>query len=287
MKHQFSIRHSAGLISAIELLISTKTLKPGIGRTLQAIATFWNPQGQIFPSHAKLAAMTGTARRTIVTHVKQLSALDLISTSGRPARNSDGSYGCTSLLYSFNSCTLGKMFASAKAVLKKQAKAASTITSALVENDHTPPPENDHTISSPKGSQEIQITVRSGSLLDWFRCAVQKALQSEQTHLQALAKRQAYRTAVLRNRISRGQEFSADEKRRRALAAAAVRPEREAAAKAAERINQLQQALLTWNRSKTGYTPAMHAELAGLTRSGAALDIMSKTVFEKFAAMPN
>jgi DNA-binding transcriptional regulator YhcF (GntR family) len=283
METIFTIRHSAALVSAIELLISTKMIKSGPGRTLQAIALFWNPQGQIYPSQQKLALMTGVARRTIITHIQALTDAGIITTSARFKKHTDGTVSCASLNYAFVQSKLGELFAKARLALKKAAVAAAKSQ----KKDHIAPLENDHTISSTEhGPSDVKITVRS-ALLDWFKSQISKALQSESNHQGAIAKKAAYNAATERNRIARGQAFSPEEQKRRKAIADAVRPEREKAASTAERIIELSKALLTWTRSKTGFDKAQHAELMTLTANGAYLDIATKIAAGNYSAAAN
>lgn len=280
METIFTIRHSAALVSAIELLISTKMIKSGPGRTLQAIALFWNPQGQIYPSQQKLALMTGVTRRTIITHIQALTDAGIITTSPRFKKHADGTVSCASLNYSFVQSRLGDLFAKARLALKKAAVAAAK----RQKKDHIAPLENDHTISSIEhGPTDLKITVRS-ALLDWFKSQISKALQSESNHQGVIAKKAAYEAVKKRNRIANGQEFTDEEKARRKAIADAVRPERERAASTGERILELSKALLTWTRSKTGFDKAQHAELMTLTANGAYLDIATKIAAGNFCA---
>lgn len=278
METIFTIRHSAALVSAIELLISTKTIKSGPGRTLQAIALFWNPQGQIYPSQQKLALMTGVARRTIITHVQALTDAGIITTSPRFKKHADGSVSCASLNYSFVQSKLGDLFAKARLTLKK----ASVAAVKRQKKDHIASQKSDHTISSSEhGPSDVKITVRS-ALLDWFKSQISKSLQSESNHQGDIAKKAAYEAVKKRNRIAKGQEFSDEEKARRKAIADAIRPEREKAASTGERIIELSKALLTWTRSKTGFDKAQHAELMTLTANGALLDIATKIAAGNF-----
>jgi DNA-binding transcriptional regulator YhcF (GntR family) len=269
MESTFTIRHSAALVSAIELLITTKTIKPGIGHTLQAIAAYWNPAGKIYPSQSTLAAMTGVARRTIVTHIQTLTKLGIIKTQERTVKASDGKRYCASLNYTFNTDMIGRLFNKARQVLKKAASKAAL----MAKNDHIPTPENDHTISS--NEQGLKITANA-SLLGWFKSFVKKSLQHEADHLVSIAKKGAYNAVVLKNKIARGHAFSKAEQRRRQQLSDAVRPEREAAAQRHTRIAELSKLLLA-NRFQPGvFDATKRAELLGLTNNGQLLGIAEK-----------
>lgn len=275
MESTFSIRHSAALVSAIELLITTKTIKPGIGHTLQAIAAYWNPAGKIYPSQSTLAAMTGVARRTIVTHIQTLTTLGIIKTQERTIKASDGKRYCTSLNYTFNADMIGRLFNKARQVLKKAASKAAL----LMKNDHTPPTENDHTISSDE--QGLKITAKA-ALLGWFKSIIKKSLQHEADHIESVAKKGAYNAAVLKNKIAKGHAFSKAEQKRRQQQAEAVRPEREAAAARHNRIAELSKQLLQ-NRFQPGSFDAQkHTDLLALTNNGLTLGIAEKHALQAF-----
>lgn len=275
MESTFSIRHSAALVSAIELLITTKTIKPGIGKTLQAIAAYWNPAGKIYPSQSTLAAMTGVARRTIVTHIQTLTTLGIIKTQERTVKASDGKRYCASLNYTFNADMIGRLFNKARQVLKKAASKAAL----MMKNDHTPPTENDHTISSDE--QGVKITAHA-ALLGWFKSVIKKSLQHEAEHIESVAKKGAYNAAVLKNKIARGHAFSKAEQKRRQQQAEAVRPEREAAAVRLSRIDELSKQLLQ-NRFQPGTFDAQkHAELLTLTDGGTRLPLSIKFALEGY-----
>lgn len=280
MTNDFTIRHSAALISAIELMIQTKTIKPGLGKTLQAIAAFWNPKGLIYPSQSTLAAMTGNHRRTIVTHIAKLTKLCIIQTETQPGRVINGEPVASTLLYRFNGTRLGQLFNAARSSLKKAAiKAAKA--AELTEKDHSDTPENDHTNRAK--AQVEKITV-SAKLADWFKSLCKKAFQNETQHQQSMIRKQAYKAAVLRNMVKRGQAFSHAETKRRAAAAEKARPEREQASAAHNRIVELTQRLREARFIPGKFTPDMHTELMQLTENGLRLDPASRFALEKIAA---
>jgi DNA-binding transcriptional MocR family regulator len=276
MESTFTIRHSAALVSAIELLITTKTIKPGIGHTLQAIATYWNPAGKIYPSQSTLAAMTGVARRTIITHIQTLTSLGIIKTQERTVKASDGKRYCTSLNYTFNADMIGRLFNKARQVLKKSASK----TALTAKNDHTPPIENDHTISS--NEQGLKITAKA-ALLGWFKSVIKKSLQHEADHIVSVAKKGAYNAAVLKNKIAKGHAFSKAELKRRQQQADAVRPEREAAEVRRSRIDELLKQLLQSRFQPDAFDAQKHAELLNLTDNGTRVPLSIKFALEGYA----
>lgn len=269
MTNDFKIRHSAALISAIDLMIQTKTIKPGIGKTLQAIAAFWNPSGKIYPSQTTLASMTGNHRRTIVSHIAALTSLRLIKTETQKSRVINGKPIASTLLYRFNTAQLGLLFNAARAVLKKLAIKAAK----LAKKDHTVPLQKDHTISA--NAQVKKITV-SQKLADWFLALCQSAPKKQAEHLHGLIQKQAYKAAVYRNQVMRGQAFSREEIKRRALEQERVRPEREKARGIHQRIDVLMQRLREARFAPDKFTDDMRTELLKLTDNGHRLDPISK-----------
>lgn len=277
MTNDFSIRHSAALISAIDLMIQTKAIKPGIGKTLQAIAVFWNPEGRIYPSQSKLAAMTGNHRRTIVTHIDKLIKLGIIQTRPQPSRNIQGKQVASSLIYSFNSTKLGQLFKQARDVLQKAA--IKLAKQKAKQNDHTRRIEKDHTIKANAYEKKITVTAK---LCDWFKSLCQTAIQHEASHLENVIRKKAYDAAIQRNLIKAGKVFSPSEIKKRAEQAERDKPEREQAAKAHQKMVELTKRLRESKFIPDRFTKEMGVELLQLTSNGLTLDVVSRLMLKDF-----
>lgn len=275
MDENFTIRHSAALISAIELMVTTKVIKSGLGKTMQAIAAFWNPAGNIFPSQSTLASMTGIHRRTINTHIKTLTGIAVVETTTRPGRYYNGEKVASTLMYTFNESKLGELFNKAKAKLKVQAIA----TARKARKDHFKALQNDHTNRAK--AQADRITV-SQALADWFKSLCKKAFSSEVQHKEKLAQQQAYKSGIERNRIARGELFSRAERKRRAEEAKRIQPERENAQQLHERIVTLSKSVLTNKYSPGSFTDAMYYELLSISKQGQLLDIATRMALSAY-----
>lgn len=259
----FLIRHSDPLVCAIELLIDTRILKGGIGRTLQAIAQHWNRNGDIYPSQERLASIAGVDRRTIVTHVKKLVELRIISTKSRKPKVINGIPRKSTLCYTFNTRVLGALYAKAKKVKLPealQAKYTKQAPAATSQKDHLAPQKNDHINQNLQFHQQTENTVGKKRQLGLFNL-LKKAFSSERLHFEKLRQQSAYKAGVKRNQIARGERFSDEELERRRRIAERNRPFIEAANKLVERRTELETAVITWSVTKTGFTAEMAAEL--------------------------
>lgn len=277
MTNDFSIRHSAALISAIDLMIQTKAIKPGIGKTLQAIAVFWNPEGRIYPSQSKLAAMTGNHRRTIVTHIDKLTRLGIIQTRPQPSRNVQGKKISSSLIYIFNTTKLGQLFKQARDVLKKSA--IKLAKQNATQNDHTQKIEKDHTIKAKAYEKKITVTA---ALCDWFKSLCQKAIHDEASHLENVIRKKAYDAAIQRDLIKAGKIFSPSEMKKRATQAELDKPERQRAALIHEKMVDLTKRLRESKFIPNRFTKEMASELRQLTNNGLTLDAVSMLMLKDF-----
>lgn len=253
MKKAFKIRHSAPLISAIEMIIETKTLKKGLGRTLQAIAMHWNPKGNVFPSQERLAQLTDIDRRTVVTHIKKLKDLGVIRVIKRPNKMVNGQQVRQTMMYVIVESVLGALFEKAKQALPKKPKGNP-------QKDHLAPSQKDPTNNIPNGIQSKENTVKASASRVFLQKRLE-ALQSELAHLSGLAQKAAYDSAVKKKRIERGEIFSDEEIARRKAIAARNAEQHAKAAAINSRVRALETALLTWNRTRKGFTKAMFDEL--------------------------
>lgn len=272
MQKPFKIRHSAPLVSAIETLIATKTIKGGLGRTLQAIAIHWSPKGQIFPSQQRLADLTGIDRRTIVTHIEKLREMGAVKTMPRPNIVVNGQQVRQTMIYVIVESFIGELFNKARAVLKEAAKKKA-------QKDHLAPSSKDHTNRFPYGTQGKD---RDNTVLKAAQVFLQKrleAIQSELNHLGKLAVSSAYKAAVKKNKIARGEVLTDEEKARRDAIAKAELEKLKPLAKINKTVQALEKALITWNATKTGFTDAMYSELA---KHQDRLSTMGKLIFNKY-----
>lgn len=271
---QFKIRHSSPLIAAIEKIMATKILKKGLGRTLQAIAMHWNPKGEIFPSQDRLADLTSNDRRTIVTHIKKLKELGVITSKRRPNIVVNGEQIRQSSVYTFVESKLGELLNLAKKTLRAAA-------AKKARKDHLASKRKDLTISIPKVIQkEKENTVKKNASRVFLETRL-KALQEEITHLGKLALDSAYKATVKKNRIERGEILSDDEIAMRKALSARTAHIREKSAKVNDTVRSLETALLTWNATKTGFTADMFNELS---KFKSMLSTMGNAVFKRYSA---
>jgi DNA-binding transcriptional regulator YhcF (GntR family) len=271
---QFKIRHSSPLIAAIEKIMATKILKKGLGRTLQAIAMHWNPKGEIFPSQDRLADLTSNDRRTIVTHIKKLKELGVITSKRRPNIVVNGEQIRQSSVYTFVESKLGELLNLAKKTLRAAA-------AKKARKDHLASKRKDLTISIPKVIQkEKENTVKKNASRVFLETRL-KALQEEITHLGKLALDSAYKATVKKNRIERGEILSDDAIAMKKALSARTAHIREKSAKVNDTVRSLETALLTWNATKTGFTADMFNELS---KFKSMLSTMGNAVFKRYSA---
>lgn len=281
MKQQFKIRHSAALVSAIDMITETGVLKKGQGRTLSAIATHWNDKSLIFPAQTTIAAMTSVHRRTVITHIKALKAIGVIKVTKRPNIMINGEQVRQSDLYRFSEPVLTVLFNKAKKILKAEAKkVAQKEIKANTKNDHLAQGKKDHTISIPNGIQGRDInTVRKSASQVFLEKRIQ-ALTSELAHTAKLKVKAAYDSAVKKNRIARGEIFSDEEIKRRKAIAERTAGARAKAQQVNDKIRSFETALLAWNRTKDGFTKAMFDELS---RYQQMLSPTANIIFKRYA----
>jgi DNA-binding transcriptional ArsR family regulator len=271
---QFKIRHSSPLIAAIEKIMATNILKKGLGRTLQAIAMHWNPKGEIFPSQDRLADLTSNDRRTIVTHIKKLKELGVITSKRRPNIVVNGEQIRQSSVYTFVESKLGELLNLAKKTLRAAA-------AKKARKDHLASKRKDLTISIPKVIQkEKENTVKKNASRAFLETRL-KALQEEITHLGKLALDSAYKAAVKKNRIDRGEILSDDALAMKKALAARTAHIREKSAKVNDKVRSLETAMLTCNATKTGFTADMFNELS---KFKSMLSTMGNAVFKRYSA---
>lgn len=273
-KKAFKIRHSEPLICAIETIIAAKAIQKGLGNTLIAIAQHWNREGRIFPSQERLAQMTGVARRTIVTHIKELVDMRLIRTETRPNVMINGQQVRLSNLYHFNADAIGDLLALAKKTLRAAAK---KIAKRFTQKDHLAPDQKDHTISSPKGKQEkIKNTPKEDLSLVFLEKRL-KAIQSEIAHKTNLKVQAAYKAAVKKNQIARGEILTDDEKALRAVQAARNAELHAKSAKVNDRVQSLEKTLMSNFRNAAVIKPI----LGELAKFESLLSPMARLMFKK------
>lgn len=271
----FKIRHSVPLVAAIETIMAAKTLKKGLARTLSAIAIHWNKEGNVFPSQTRLAEMTQIDRRTVVTHVRKLVEMGVIRSVRRPNIMVNGQQVRRSNIYIIVAESIGSLFDAAKQTLKAAAK-------KVAQKDHLASRKKDHTISLPNGKQGTDINTVKVNHSRVFLENRLKAIQSELEHLCKLSAETAYKAAVKRNQIARGEILSDDEIALRKVEAARNEHLRIKSARINDKVRTLETALMTWQRTKQGFTKAMHSELS---KFHSLLSPMGRFLFNQFASV--
>ncbi|MGL5906730.1 MAG: helix-turn-helix domain-containing protein [Shewanella sp.] len=239
------IRHHNQLISAITLIKRAKTISASLCDTLIAIASHWNPHGDIFPSQERIGALSGIHRRTVITHIKKLIDLNIIATSQR--HDAPISQYRASLCYTFNETTLQTLWSQAKQTLraaarKQRAKLAKT-QHAAPQKDHTPAAQKDHIKESfsLRSKDEVKKNTANKKLGRNFSKLILEAVQHELTHLSTLA----YTAKTTFNRIRRGEIFSKEENARRAAKADRMKQRHAKAAASVQERERLAVALMT------------------------------------------
>ncbi|WP_070964807.1 helix-turn-helix domain-containing protein [Vibrio sonorensis] len=160
MTQKAYIRHSEQLISLIFFVKSFHKKSKACLDTYAAIARYWNPQGNIFPSQNTLAELVGVQPRTIRTHISQLKKMKLLdfhqpNSKGQPPKSNQ---------YTFVIETLKLWVEEAKKerrALNRQLKqerqqVLEAKEKPIEEHDPTPPLKNDPPIT-PRYTRKIKI----------------------------------------------------------------------------------------------------------------------------------
>ncbi|MGL6121476.1 MAG: helix-turn-helix domain-containing protein [Shewanella sp.] len=240
------IRHHKQLISAITIIKRAKAIPVTLCDTLIAIAMHWNPRGDIYPSQERIGALSGIHRRTVITHIKKLTDLNVIATNQR----SDAPIAQyrASLCYKFNESTLQTLLSIAKKTLKdfarkQRAKLAKT-QHAAAKKDHTLESKKDHINRSFSLRSKDHLKTKNTAnekLGGNFSNLILEAVKDELSHLSTLA----YKAKTTLNRIRRGEIFSKAETARRAEKAARMKLQHAKAAAIVSEREQLAVALMT------------------------------------------